>query len=258
MLSDYVRISYRHPAKTPIQLMIDSNHLTIDCSVSYNRRALAHLPDSDATRADLIEDGIRQAWSGTYLLGTPGLPDDAQDEITVSVVFHRDGRRRPVKVGLHRLFLMPAHVISPLWRRFWGICKTGQLESIGTNWSLEQPGRMVLPTELDTGQLMRVAAHEAGHLFGLGDAYAAIYRFYYAVPGKERYMMYSNGQVQPEEINMLICAHLSGRMQFFPRRWNGRNFRAGLRADLRSRAAQLDRQIAAWRAERKRRKTKNH
>jgi len=260
MLSDLVRIVYRHPDKTPIQLLIEGNLLTIDCSFHYNRKALQPLADGSGILADQIEDGIRKAWEGLYRLDWPGLTEaenedetaiTGNDDIRIRIVFHRDGQRRMARIGLQRLFFMPAHVISPLWRRLWGVCKTGQLESLGTNWSLENPGRMVLPTGLDSDQLGRIAAHEAGHLFGLGDAYGAIYRFYDGVPGKEQYMMYSNHRVHAEEIEMLLRAHLFGRMQFFPRRWNGRNFIRGLKKDLKARAAQLERQIAAWRRDRK-------
>lgn len=243
MLADQLGIQYRHPAKTPIQLQIEDNRMTIDCCVRYNRRALQLTSENGESLADLIEAGIQQAWSGQYQLEWPELAEP----VSVEVVFHRDERRRPAKIGLHRMFLMPAHVISPLWRRLWGIIKTGQFESMGTNWSLQHPGRMVLPLGLDAYQLKNIAAHEAGHLFGLGDAYAAIYRFYYGVPGKEAYMMYSNHQVQVEEISMLLRAHQTGRMQFFPRRWNGRNFIRGFQKDLKARAAQLERQIIAWR-----------
>jgi len=247
MLADQLKIRYRHPAQTPIQLLIEDNRITIDCCVRYNWRALQTSSENGECQADLIEAGIQQAWSGQYQLDWP----EQTEPVSVEVVFHRDERRRPVRIGLHRLFLMPAHVISPLWRRLWGVLKTGQFESMGTNWSLQHPGRMVLPLGLDTYQLKSIAAHEAGHLFGLGDAYAAIYRFYYGVPGKEAYMMYSNRLVQAEEVSMLLCAHQTGRMQFFPRRWNGRDFIKGFKKDLKVRAAHLERQITAWRKDRK-------
>ncbi|HAL74542.1 MAG TPA: hypothetical protein DCM45_05540, partial [Clostridiales bacterium] len=172
MPADSLRIQYRHPAKAPIQLLIEGNRITIDCCVRHNWRSLQVSADDGECPADLIEAGIQQAWSGLYQLDWPGFAEP----VSVEVVFHRDERRRPVKIGLHRLFLMPAHVISPLWRRLWGVFKTSQFESMGTNWSLQHPGRMVLPLGLDTDQLKSIAAHEAGHLFGLGDAYAAIYR----------------------------------------------------------------------------------
>lgn len=239
MLSDLFDIYYRHPQRTPIQLRIKGNHLTIDCCLHYNRRALRLLPlDAEQTAADLIEAGIRRAWSGVYRLELPDL--DEPLPVYVSVAIHRDLRRRPARICLKRLFFMPAHVISPFWRRFWGIFKTNQLESMGTNWSLEQTGRMVLPTGLSALQVRQLAAHEAGHLFGLGDAYGAIYRFYHGVPGKEHYMMYSNQKVQPEEIIMLLRAHQTGQMQFFPRSWDRTKFVNGLRADIAARVKRMN------------------
>lgn len=263
MLSDLFDIHYRHPDRTPIQLKIDGNTLVIDCCFQYNRRAMRLLPGSTLTVADTVEAGIRRAWSGSYRLDLPGLqetvetvetaegePVPAANLVHVRVAIHRDGRRRSARIALQTLIVMPAHVISPFYRRIWGIFKTGQLESLGTNWSLENPGRMVLPQDLTIQQIRNIAAHEAGHLFGLGDAYGAIYRFYDAVPGKESYMMYSNQRVHPEEIIMLLNAHQRGRMQFFPKKWNGRRFVRGLRADVLGRAAQIERRLAVWKTRR--------
>jgi hypothetical protein len=46
---------------------------------------------------------------------------------------------------------------------------TGQYEKALNNWTMEKPGEMILYNPDD-------AAHEFGHLLGLGDAYAAFYR----------------------------------------------------------------------------------
>ena len=211
MLSDCFNIHYRHPAKTPIQLSICANRLTIDCRFHYNRRALRPDPKTSAIFADMIEAGIIQRWSGLYPLPLPG----QEETVEVQVAISRARDRRSVPIRLRRLLVMPAHVISPFYRRFWGFFKTGHLESIGTNWSLQQPGCMVLPFGLSSGQLQSIAAHEAGHLFGLGDAYAAIYRFYDAAPDTGHYMMHSNQAVQPAEIMMLLQAHTGAGCSIF-------------------------------------------
>ncbi|MGI6326867.1 MAG: hypothetical protein ACOX1U_07940 [Saccharofermentanales bacterium] len=246
MLADHYNIVYRHSDRTPIQLRISGNRLVIDCCFSYNRRALRLFrPLPEQTAADLIEAGIRQAWSGVYRLNLTG-PED-EFPVFVQVVIHRDRRRRPVHICLKRLLIRPAHVISPVWRRIWGVFKTGQLESMGTNWAPTHPGKMILPIGLSPVTLRQIAAHEAGHLFGLGDAYGAVYRFYHGVQGKERYMMYSNQEVHPEEIVMLLNAHQTGRMQFFPRSWNTTRFVQGLRTDIANRITRLERRLAARR-----------
>jgi hypothetical protein len=247
MLANYFVINYRHPEKTPIQLKIDGNRLDIDCCFNYNRRALQVSQQTGCALADRIEKGIIDHWSGSYRLELPGL----NDLVTVTVKISRQNERRSVPIRIRRLMLMPAHVSSPFYRRLWGIFKTGQIESLGTNWSLQQPGRMILPVEpINWPRTVNwpwpaswpweaVAAHEAGHLFGLGDAYAAIYRFYYAAPGTEYFMMHSNQTVQPAEIIMLLNAHASGRMQFFPRKWQLRRFGHGLGTDIRQRTLHL-------------------
>ena len=148
-------------------------------------------------------------------------------------------RRHSVKISVRPMLFMPAHVISPLYRRFWGILRTGQLESLGLNWSPRHPGRIIMPPYRQVWMVKSVAAHEAGHIFGIGDAYAAIYRFYHEAPGTNGYMMNSNQSVHADEIKMMLKAHQTGRMQFFPRRWNTRLFFAGLAGDVRQRSRQI-------------------
>ncbi len=235
MLSDLIQIHYRHPEKTPVQLMINGNHLIIDCRFRYQKKALLPDPNSGRSLADFIEESIIGFWSGDYKLDGESLDEPVQ----VNVVIRREQDRRAVPIRMHRLLLMPAHVISPFYRRLWGIFKTGQLESLGTNWGIQQPGGMILPTGVPSPGLAAIAAHEAGHLFGLGDAYGAIYRFYYAVPGTERYMMHSNCEVQPAEILMLLRAHETGRMQFFPRKWQTGSFFRGLCQDIKQRVDRM-------------------
>ena len=142
------------------------------------------------------------------------------------------------------MLFMPAHVISPLYRRFWGIVRTGQLESLGLNWSPRHPGRIIMPPYRQVWMVKSVAAHEAGHIFGIGDAYAAIYRFYHEAPGTNGYMMNSNQSVHTDEIKMMLRAHQTGRMQFFPRRWNTRQFFAGLAGDVRQRSRQIQTRLS--------------
>ena len=242
MLSDCFAIHYRYPQKTPVQVHLCGNQILIDCRFNYNQRALRPDPKTGAILADSIESGIIQLWSGAYQLPLPGEEELVEVQVTIS----RKPDRRSVPIRVRRLLIMPAHVISPFYRRFWGIFKTGHLESIGTNWSVQQPGCMVLPLGLTNGQLRSIAAHEAGHLFGLGDAYAAIYRYYDAAPATGNFMMHSNQAVQPAEILMLLQAHTRGRMQYFPQHWNTGQFVRGLGRELTLRARQLKNNLAAW------------
>ena len=45
------------------------------------------------------------------------------------------------------------------------------------------PGYITLAAQTPLYRIRRVAAPDAGHLYGLGDAYAAWYRFFSAAPG---------------------------------------------------------------------------
>ena len=235
----------RHPERQPVILTLCDRQLTIDCLFHYNPKSLQPMPDSETctTYADLMEAGIRENWTGTYLID--GLPGHEQSvELTVIVQISRYeaiqarsqrhqafqsgmfsgirafvGRRRPVRIVVKKMLVMPAHVISPLYRRFWGIFKTGQLESLGLNWSPVNPGRIIIPPYKQPWLVQSVVAHEAGHIFGIGDAYAAFYRFFSEAPGTRGFMMNSNQRVHPAEIAMMLTAHRLGRMQFFPKTW---------------------------------------
>jgi hypothetical protein len=249
MPTDRFDIRYPHPERTPIQLSLVGDRLLVDCRFAYDRRSLRPDPQTGKSPADLIEEGVVQKWSGSYVLEMPDLPDP----LAVEVRIRRDRDRRAVPVRLRRLLLMPAHVISPIHRRFWGLFKTGHLESLGANWSPTQPGRMILPLGLDEGLLGSIAAHEAGHLFGIGDAYAALYRFYDAAPGTEGFMMHDMGTVHAQEVRMMLKAHATRRMQFFPVRFHLDRFLRGLRRDAVDRALDLRRR---WTRRREKRRCK--
>ncbi len=140
-------------------------------------------------------------------------------------------RRRPVRCYLTELKIFPSHVGSPLWRRVWGILRYGQLETMGWNWSPGSPGYMCVNSGLAAPSLKRVAAHEFGHILGLGDAYAAFYRFYDAYPNAQHYLMYSNGALSDQEFEMFLKAHTDGRAQFFPKRFSWAQIKAGYKRE---------------------------
>lgn len=237
--------------KQPIFLSCSPEGLLIDCLFTYNRRAFLPLQKENLQGrpvSDLIEEGIAGNWSGSFEMTAPlrealssfcqktGDPDffSRSDCLSVQVRISRyekgwlppslasmknylSGRRRPARIYVRKSLILPAHAASPLHRRLWGILKTGQLESMGFNWSLMHPGYMTIPLDTPPHRLLQVAAHEAGHLLGLGDAYAAWYRFFRAAPDTRGFMMRDNSNVQSLEVAMVLGAHTSGRMQYFPR-----------------------------------------
>ncbi|HPX93164.1 MAG TPA: hypothetical protein PK646_06300 [Bacillota bacterium] len=248
--------------RRPIILSCSKDGLLIDCLFTYNRRACRPPKKETAKReplCDVIERGIRDNWSGRYAIdlqlgaalaafcrqaGTAN-PFEGADFLPVEVQIKRFGegalvpalltfkqfitrKRSPARIYVRHSAILPSHAASPLHRRIWGVFKTGQLESIGFNWSPSHPGYITITSNTAPSRLPQVAAHEAGHLFGLGDAYAAWYRFFAAAPNTQGYMMRDTSRVQPAEIAMLLMAHTTGRMQYFPRVFHLRNIARGL------------------------------
>jgi hypothetical protein len=199
------------------------------------------LNDHGVSYADLICSGIMERWSGFFDLGT----SDKPQPVTVRVVMNKQPVRKPFRIRVKPFFLIPAHVISPFYRRIWGFFRSGQIESMGLNWTPTQTGTMIIPAYTNPTVIKAVAAHEMGHILGLGDAYGAFYRYYYAAPGTDAYMMHSNRQVQPQEIRMMIAAHKSGRMQYFPKSWQTGRFLTGLAQDIRQLCHQIRRLAGA-------------
>lgn len=212
-----------HKTDLPVNLTWSGDRLLLTCRLRFNKRALQTGLD-ERSYADLFCAGVKEHWSGSYQL--------AERKIRLDLEAIPCRQKPYVRVLLKPSLIMPAHVVSPFYRRIWGIFRTGQLESMGLFWSPRQPGRIILPPYQNQATFKRVAAHEMGHVFGLGDAYAAFYRFYHAAPGTQSYMMHSNSQVQAEEVKMLLQAQVSGRMQYFPRAWHTKTVLQGIWRDL--------------------------
>ncbi|MBP5180700.1 MAG: hypothetical protein J6127_05375 [Clostridiales bacterium] len=181
--------------------------------------ALGQKPErSDKTYAEIAAEGIRRYWSeaGFEVELIPCKIKDKTPHVNVL----------PAKVT------GTSYVMSRWWRWGWGPLRCAlHPESFMLNWSLKNPGNihLNLRTYRSESSFMRIAAHEFGHILGLGDAYAAHYRYFYEAPGTKTYMMNRNERVSEEEVAMVLKAHRTGKMQYFPMKFSLKRYVNGLR-----------------------------
>lgn len=230
---DFGEIKYPRARKCPVRLKLkkieDSEYhflLVMEVFIHYAQNMLNEYRNSDGTVpdglmdgytfADAFEDGIRTCWGGSYHFDSDGQEIIVRTEI--NIVRYGDADfptgQRYFKVGLSN-WGKTSFVLSPLWRWLWGYL-TGHRECATLNWSLQQPGRIFMIKYGSLYRFRQTCAHEFGHILGLGDAYPAFYRFYYEAPGTRGYMMNNNHAVSNEELSMVLKAHRSGKMQYFP------------------------------------------
>ena len=195
--------------KYPVMLEGD----TITCYVLFHPAFLGKNADWEMTYADACCAGIKKYW----------------EEAGFSVDIRRieKGNKRPHICVVPAKITNTSYVMSRWWRWGWGLFRSSfHPESFMINWSRRHPGNihLNLRRKYTKDRFMRVAAHEFGHILGLGDAYDAHYRFYYEVPGTENYMMNSNIRVSEEEAQMVRRAQQTGKMQYFPIKFSAKHF----------------------------------
>jgi len=195
--------------KYPVMLEGD----TITCYMLFHPAFLGKNADWEMTYADACCAGIKKYW----------------EEAGFSVDIRRieKGNKRPHICVVPAKMTNTSYVMSRWWRWGWGLFRSSfHPESFMINWSRRHPGNihLNLRRKYTKDRFMRVAAHEFGHILGLGDAYDAHYRFYYEVPGTENYMMNSNIRVSEEEAQMVRRAQQTGKMQYFPIKFSAKHF----------------------------------
>lgn len=253
--------------REPVRFSTKRHGVTIEATLRYSPSCFNAHAHYGVAYADLIESGIRRVWNTSLTVDerlalavarycrenglSHGAPEPGET-YTVRMVLYRDPQHgmlygdgvlppvRSIPVRLASSTLLPSRVGSPFWRRGWGIFRRFQLESLGLNWSRRARGRMTMAPYRHIWQIEPVAAHEFGHLMGLGDAYGAIYRYYSAAPGTDNYLMRSNRALSSEELAMVFDAQRENRMQFFPKRFERAQFKAGFQKEIARLKKQLD------------------
>ena len=243
-----------------VRITLTKQKLTIEATFRYTDACFDLHPASGLAYADLIEAGIRRKWTTSFLVNerlkeslkhfaqkhklNEKMQPDVGQKLQVEVKIYRDPKHgmiygdaispplKAIPIRLSRTTLLPSRVGSPVWRRAWGIFRVFQIESLGLNWTRKERGIMTMAPYPEVWQIESVAAHEFGHLMGLGDAYGAIYRFYYQAPGTDNYLMRNNRKLSVEELSMVLDADRKNRMQFFPKSFDGARFKTGLKKEI--------------------------
>jgi len=230
-LTKEVKIAYKNKLKTPVQINVEPDHIEI---VAYLEAAPSMLKpykskkgvvDESKTFMDVAVNGIKRNWNNSYELDWV-----KNQEIPVKVKIIRKDKHPYEKgqrfVKIRRTNISgTSFVMSQPYRWAWGLIKNrGMLESFTLNWSVTNPGTINLNRYIYMPNYEQAAAHEFGHVLGLGDAYDAHYRFGYEAPNTKQFIMNQNKKVQPQEITMVLRAHQTNRMQYFPRKFNFKNW----------------------------------
>lgn len=257
-------IHYRNPKKVPVQISVRGNNIEITAFVAFKPNLLkpytnnGNMSDSflktkepGFSFADAVCEGITKNWSGKFELDLDDnsvsvhksvhdndIPDIGSFTLKTKVIRKDDPEAE--KYPGQRFFTVKeplikkgSFVLSPLWRWFWGLVRSPKSpESISLNWSPYWPGSIHLIHYGTLSRYEQVAAHEFGHIMGIGDAYGAPYRFFWEVPGTSDYMMNSDVRLHAREIIMALTAHKTGVMQHFPSKIHFKTMSKQMKSDF--------------------------
>lgn len=255
-LRSHYPVTYKHLWRYPVQVHVEEHQIHIIAHLKFSNKFLTpyinkvdkgQTPGHDPfltkkpegfTFADAVCEGIIKNWGRKYDFDWYSYEGRHVFPVKVTIIRHDEvisgkceqevsPKQRYVRVQPSPFFMPSSFVMSYPWRWLWGIPFNLSPESIALNWSPKHPGVINLKRYYSLRRFEQVAAHEFGHVLGIGDAYDAHYRFFYQAPEVTSYMMCYNNTVNPIELEMVLKAHLRKRMQYFPFKFNLKRYLKG-------------------------------
>lgn len=241
------KISYKSELKAPVSISVREDSIVFNVHIKFHKNMLRPYENKDPnycdsflknkedgyTFADAAVEAINEHWGKSYTI--KGFENPVRVVINViryddkDAVFEKGQRFFKIKLSN---FSDTSFVASSPWRWLWGMPFYLCPESVMLNWSPYEPGTIHMHKYMSLKYFKKVIAHEFGHVLGIGDAYGAHYRFYYEAPNTSTYMMNNNLNVNPEELMMVLRAHETKRMQYFPIKLSLKNYINGLKKDF--------------------------
>ena len=168
------KISKDNVSTNPIYIDIDSNEVTIVAHILFVGEILERYPNSTKTYEQLAKEGIEKYWGSILINGTsydflPGLKGNVNVRLITSLY------GRPLPWDSNQKYSIC--IIDN--KQMGSSCTLPKVYSVNgemlyDDWSISSPANFILKTKqfnYSEETYMRVAAHEFGHLLGIGDAY---------------------------------------------------------------------------------------
>ena len=232
-IENMFKLSPLNNSSNPVYIEIDKNTIYINARIlftgDYNRNAYI----GDKTYADICIEGIKSKWQtkfdGSSYDFIPGL----SGETIVNIEAYFEGDEVPIDNKV--IIEIDGDYPTAFQYIFYNLFKksTQNPHSVGLTkyWSLVSSKKIYMthydmrnPSVYTLNQFMSTVAHEFGHTLGLSDAYPKANggltiinnaEISDGIFGESGNIMYSNGIVYPNDIEMMLYAFCTNKGQFY-------------------------------------------